>query len=211
MKFSLVNGQRHEAQSGLSGRCPACDQAMVARCGEVYAPHWAHKGRRDCDPWWENETEWHRAWKGKFPESWQEIVHRADSGETHIADVKTDRGWVIEFQHSHIKPEERRSRDAFYPKLVWVVNGARLKRSRAQFINTLEGCTPIGSGSVVRVPFSDECAILREWVGGRAPVFIDFGADEDLWWILKGESNGPAYVARLPRGQFVSARATAFF
>jgi hypothetical protein len=42
--------------------------------------------------------------------SWQEIVHRSDSGEKHIADVKTDHGWVIEFQHSYLNPEERRSR-----------------------------------------------------------------------------------------------------
>jgi len=74
---------------------------------------------------------------------------------------------------------------------------------RSLGINVLEGGTPIGAGSLVRVPFSDECAILRDWVGGSAPAFIDFGSEEDLWWILKGASNGPAYVARFPRGQFV--------
>ena len=51
------------------------------------------KGRRFCDPWWENETEWHRAWKDQFPADWQEIVHHAEDGEKHIADVKTDR-WL---------------------------------------------------------------------------------------------------------------------
>lgn len=138
MKFSLVNGQRQEAQPNLSGKCPVCDQAMVAKCGEVKIWHWAHKGRRTCDPWWENETEWHRAWKGKFPEDWQERVHHdANSREKHIADVETDQGWVIEFQHSYLKPDERRSRDAFYPKLVWVVDGARRKRDPEQFRKAL--------------------------------------------------------------------------
>jgi competence CoiA-like predicted nuclease len=154
MKFSLVNGQRQEAQPSLSGKCPACDQAMVARCGEVNVWHWAHKGRCTGDSWWENETEWHRAWKGKFPESWQEIVHRADGGEKHIADVKTDHGWVIEFQHSYLKPEERRSRDAFYPKLVWVVNGARRKRDSEQFRKALNQGTPIGSNARIRIHFA---------------------------------------------------------
>jgi competence protein CoiA len=133
MEFSLVNGQRHEAQPNLSGKCQVCDQPAVAKCGEVKIWHWAHKGRRTCDPWWENETDWHRAWKGKFPEDWQEVVHRADSGEKHVADVKTDQGWVIEFQHSYLRPEERRSRDA----LVWVVGGARRKGDYEKFLNAL--------------------------------------------------------------------------
>src|SRR5215469_8979083 len=128
MKFACVNGQRQEAQPNLLGKCPACGQPMVARCGEARVWHWAHKGHRDCDPWWENETEWHRAWKDQFPADWQEIVHNAEDDERHIADVKTQNGWVIEFQQSRISPDERRSREAFYQSLVWVVDGLRLKR-----------------------------------------------------------------------------------
>jgi len=202
MKFSLVNGQRQEAQPGLSGECPGCKQLMIARCGEIRVRHWAHKGPLSCDPWWENETEWHRAWKGQFPESWQEVVHQADNGEKHIADVMTDQGWVLEFQHSPIPPEERRSRDTFYRKLVWVVDGTRRKQDLAQFDNALSGGARVGS-SVIRIPFSNECRILREWVGSEAPVFLDFGGEWDLWWILKGTSDGPAYVAPFPRSQFI--------
>ena len=106
MKFADVNGERREAQPGFQGTCPWCSQPMVAKCGEFNIWHWAHQGRRVCDPWWENETEWHRAWKGEFPVNWQEVIHQAENGEKHIADVKTDQGWVIEFQHSRIKPEE---------------------------------------------------------------------------------------------------------
>jgi competence protein CoiA len=156
-----------------------------------------------CDPWWENETEWHRAWKGKFPESWQEIVHQADSGEKHIADVKTDQGWVIEFQHSYINPEERRSRNAFYPKLVWVVNGARRKRDSEQFRNALSRGTPIGSNARIRIPFADECAILREWSDSHVPVFIDFGGGSTLWWILAGTPNGSVDVAPFARSDLI--------
>ncbi len=203
MKFSLVNWERREAQPYLSGTCPVCDQAMIAKCGERKIWHWAHKGLRKCDQWWENETEWHRAWKGQFPESWQEVVHRAHDGEKHIADVKTDQGWVIEFQHSHLKPEERRSREAFYRKLVWVVDGSRRTRDLSQFQTVLARGTPIGSNAPVRIPFSDECLILREWVGSRARVFLDFGGEPGLWWILKGTPDGSAYVARFPRSQFI--------
>ena len=53
-------------------------------------------------------------WKKCFPEEWQEVVHFAEDGEKHIADVKTPSGLVIEFQHSAIKPEEQLSREGFY-------------------------------------------------------------------------------------------------
>ncbi len=204
MKFSLVNGQRQEAQPNLSGECPVCGQATVAKCGEVKIWHWAHKGRRTCDPWWENETEWHRTWKGQFPEAWQEVVHPANSGEKHIGDVTTDQGWVIEFQHSYLKPDERRSRDDFYPKLVWVVNGARRKRDAEQFRKALNQSGSIGGNPRLRrIPFSNECAVLRDWVGSTAPVFIDFGAGPTLWWILKGTPDGSADVAPYSRSEFI--------
>jgi hypothetical protein len=206
MKFALVNGQRQEAQPNLSGKCPTCGHPMVAKCGEVKMWHWAHQGSRHCDPWWEKETEWHRAWKGQFPVEWQEVVHRADNGEKHIADVKTDHGWVIEFQHSYIKPEERRSRDTFYPKLVWVVDGARRQRDRTQLLNAWEQGAPVGPmgrNSPVRRVFSDECALLREWAGSNAPIFFDFGEEQVLWWLLAKSPDGRAYVALFPRAQFI--------
>lgn len=203
MKFALINGQRQEAQPNLSSQCPACDQAMIAKCGEVKIWHWAHKGRRTCDLWWENETEWHRAWKGRFPDSWQEFVHQAENGEKHIADVKTDQGWVIEFQHSYIKPEERRSRDTFYQKLVWVVDGVRRKRDGTQFLNAWKEGVPVGANSPVRRAFSDECVLLREWAGSDMPVFFDFGGEQVLWWLLKGTPDGSAYVAPFSRSDFI--------
>src|SRR6266705_700580 len=136
MKFALINGERREAEPGLTGACPIHGHPMVARCGDLRTWHWAHKGSLSCDPWWENETEWHRNWKGRFPRDWQEVICQAEQGEKHIADVKTDREWVIEFQHSHIKPEERRLRDLFYKRLIWVVDGTRRKRDAMQFLKS---------------------------------------------------------------------------
>ena len=175
---------------------------MIPRCGETNVWHWAHKGRRVCDPWWE-ETEWHRNWKDQFPEDWQEKVQYAEDGEKHIADVKTGDGWVIEFQHSYIKPEERRSRDAFYPKLVWVVDGLRRKTDRTQFLKAWEEGARVGANSPVRGAFSDDCRLLKEWAGSPAPVFFDFGEEHNLGWLLAKRPNGPVYVAPIPRAEFI--------
>lgn len=203
MKFALVNGQRQEAQPNLSGQCPTCNHPMIAKCGEVNIWHWAHQGKRLCDPWWENETEWHRAWKGQFPVDWQEVVHQADNGEKHIADVKTDRGWVIEFQHSYIKPEERRSRDSFYPKLVWVVNGLRRKRDSMRFLNAWNEGVPVMANSQVRSAFLDSCVLLREWAGSNSPIFFDLGERQVLWWLYA--KSKMAYLGYYPRVQFIES------
>ncbi|WP_425595275.1 competence protein CoiA family protein [Pseudophaeobacter arcticus] len=43
----------------MRGECPYCGSEMIARCGQVKVHHWAHKSTENCDPWWENETNWH--------------------------------------------------------------------------------------------------------------------------------------------------------
>jgi hypothetical protein len=176
---------------------------MVAKCGEERTWHWAHQGARICDPWWENETEWHRAWKGRFPISWQEVIHPAENGEKHVADVKTDHGWVIEFQHSYIDPKERRSRNAFYPKLAWVVDGTRRKRDRAQFLKACEHGSPLRRDSPVRTAWVGESVLLREWADSQGPTFFDCGEEDALWWLL-ATSHDWAYVARFARAAFIA-------
>jgi class 3 adenylate cyclase len=51
MKFAVVEGERREAQPGLSGKCPVFGDAMIAKCGNYRVWHWAHRGTRTCDPW----------------------------------------------------------------------------------------------------------------------------------------------------------------
>src|SRR5262245_27498151 len=133
MKYANVDGKRREAQPGHSAKCPDCGAAMTAKCGRYRVWHWAHQGRRNCDPWSEPETEWHRFWKNQFPEHCQEVRHIAKDGEIHRADVKTEFDVVLEFQHSPLSEVERVSREQFYGNMIWVVNGQRRKRDRAHF------------------------------------------------------------------------------
>jgi hypothetical protein len=132
------------------------------------------------------------------------VVHRAENGEQHVADVKTDHGWVLEFQHSYINPDERRARDAFYQKVVWVVDGVRRKRDRAQLLNAwVEGVLVGSANSPVRKSFSTDCVLLREWAGSHARVFFDFGDEQTLWWLLSKSPDGWAYVAPFSRTTFI--------
>jgi competence protein CoiA len=217
-KFAVVEGQRREAERGLAGICQVCASPMIAKCGEQRVHHWAHKGVLRCDHWWEPETEWHRNGKNNFPVDWQEIVHRAENGEKHIADVKTDKGHVVEFQHSYLTPEERRSREAFYGLMDWVVNGLRRKRDQPKFyesVRALQPYEPLSQGVLRYKMPSDDCALLRDWAESTKDVFIDFGpTDEDVdrfggpvFWHLHAKSPaGWSILTPVPSAWFFSAR-----
>lgn len=173
---------------------------MTPKCGQLKVWHWAHRSIRPCDPWWENETPWHRGWKNQFPADWQEKVHRADNGEKHVADVKTKSGVVLEFQDSPLPRHEGAAREAFYRNMVWVVHAsARDKAKLSQGIVMRIGQPPI---YVVR---SDGCALLRAWGGSDVPVYFDFAdGDPHLWRLSPGRRNGMAWLMPVGKASFVA-------
>lgn len=209
MKFALVNGEDAEATKGAKGFCKYCGSELVAHCGEVYAQHWAHKGKRNCDPWWENETQWHRSWKDKFPVEWQEVIQYAKDGEKHIADVKTESDWVLEIQHSYLKPEERRSRNAFYPKLVWVVDGLRRKTDITQFQKTLNDSDDLRVALKIRKVFlPEQPRLLKEWQHNQSLVFFDFHGTEEqnqaALWFLVPKFSEEMYLMPFSKQHFIA-------
>jgi len=129
MQYALVNGIKTEACSGAKGFCPVCNSEMIAKCGTRVIHHWAHSVDRNCDPWWENETQWHRDWKELYPEDCREVSHTAENGEIHRADITTPTGIVIEVQHSSMSDAERISREGFYRNLVWVLDGSVFEKN----------------------------------------------------------------------------------
>lgn len=181
MKYAIVDGNKAEAKPGLKGQCPSCGSELISRCGKVKIHHWAHKSVKMCDNWWENETQWHRDWKNQFPIEWQEVVHIAEGGEKHIADVKTSEGWVVEFQHSYLKHEEQKSRDRFYgPKLVWVVdgNGKRNIKQFQKIIGTKEIASLESNELIKRDNLLEKSNLIDAWSNLSGHVIFDFGNSE---------------------------------
>ncbi|WP_240615283.1 competence protein CoiA family protein [Pedobacter paludis] len=77
------------------------------------------------------ETPWHRNWKKAFPKNYREVCfYDKQFGETHRADVHTPCGTTLEFQNSPITLAELESREAFYPNLIWILNGKKFKGFR---------------------------------------------------------------------------------
>lgn len=210
MRLALVDGHRRVASPNLAGQCPGCGSTLIPKCGDRRAWHWAHRGKRHCDPWWERETEWHIAWKNRFPAEWQEIIRWATDGEKHIADVRTPDGRVIEFQHSTLAREERRARETFYESMVWVVDGLARKRDLSSFDKTRY---PVCRNPLVYSGYKLECALLRDWIGRPVDVFFDFGVREEdissfgepILWHLHPNPEERVILTPVPVAAFIEA------
>lgn len=179
MHFALIDNKLKEAEPGLKGLCRGCSQTVIAKCGKQRIWHWAHRDNKMCDNWWEPETVWHRSWKNKYPIEWQEVfLPDEQTGEKHMADVRTTHNLVIEFQHSHIDPTERTSRERFYRNMVWVVDGTRLKRDYPRFLKEKKHFNFVKQG-IFRVDYPDEC-FPSAWLGSSVPVIFDFLGNDEI-------------------------------
>lgn len=213
MRYALVDGVRTCASKNLTGYCPCCGSPVAPKCGEIRAHHWAHRGERTCDVWWDPRTEWHYKWQDQFPADWQEVICQSPSGEKHIADIKTPLGFTIEFQHSSIGQEERRTREYFYRRMAWVVDGSRLKSDLPHF---LKGCRSLRPTHIKGVYSALDPAEVfpRTWISSVVPVFFDFSdatiaeehavdLSQSLWCLLPGRIFGTAIIVKMSRTELL--------
>jgi hypothetical protein len=213
MKYAAVDGERREASRELKGTCPICEVFVTPRCGRFRVPHWSHPPG-SVDHRWEPETEWHRKWKDFFPKECQEVCHRAENGEKHLADVKTAHGQVLEFQHSAISEEERFSREAIYQKMCWVVNGLRLTNDRQKFFEALHLGLVLRANPLTLIVPTASCLLLRKWENSQKLVVFDFGELEELtdpvhfgtpvlWTSRPGQQKGKTVLMPIYRARFL--------
>ena len=181
MRYALENGIKKEATKGAKGTCLCCGAEVIAKCGKIRIAHWAHKNNEECSySMKEPKTQWHLDWQNHFPKEWQEVrCTDEQTGEIHIADIKTTNGLVVEFQHSAINSEERLSRERYHKNMIWVIDGTRLKYDFKRFSKNIENLQPfIISNS--EIPFSlyavnwvDEI-LPPSWLSATVPLYFDF-------------------------------------
>lgn len=213
MQFALIDNKKTKAISGLRGLCPGCSKPVIGRCGTQRVNHWAHTRNRMCDSWWEPETEWHRGWKNNFPNELQEVfLPDEQTGEKHIADICTSQGIVIEFQHSHIHPQERLSREKFYKNLIWVVDGTRLKRDYPRFLKGKDAFRPVKKG-IYKIDYPEEY-FPSNWLESSVPVIFDFRGNETitdfkdmrhgLYCLFPVKFGATVIITEIPRNAFIN-------
>ena len=202
MRYALENGIKKEATKGAKGMCLCCGAEVIAKCGKIRIAHWAHKNNEEC-PYSKKEpkTQWHLDWQNNFPKEWQEVrCTDEQTGEVHIADIKTPNGLVVEFQHSAINSEERSSREQFHKNMTWVVDGNRIKKTQKLGLglanilckvlqsasfglhDVIDGCETIHGQDNKKIKLfacpKAEQFFPKEWLDIPVPVFFDFNISE---------------------------------
>lgn len=119
MKFALVNGVKthiKDISRGMLGAdCWHTNYAVIV-CKGKYRQYWKYL---DTHPplkaGYENETEWHAAWKSAIKDDFCEVV-MGDNNE-HRADIYT-LNHVIELQYSSIDIRDVIERNKFYNNIT---------------------------------------------------------------------------------------------
>jgi hypothetical protein len=89
-----------------------------------------------------------------------------------------------------------------FRRIVWVVDGLRRARDRAQFFASL-GTAKVVKGKPLTVLFpSNQGALLRDWAANRVPVFFDFG-EPVLWRLHPRSPNGRADLSPVLKTMFL--------
>ena len=110
------------------------------------------------------------------------IFQRPNSYEKHIADIYTVNQFVLEIQSYSIDEEEARSRESFYERLIWVINGAKNDFDKIYFNMSLCGPYP-DDPSLRNIHWCGRSKLLHKWSRSTKPVFLDFGGDS-VWQLL---------------------------
>lgn len=176
MKFAIVGNNKHQKPTkGAKGVCPVCGEEVLAKCGKIKAHYWSHLADSKC-VYKGNKGEWHIAWQNEFPDDWQEVLLiNTENNERNLADVRTPNGLILEFQHSHIKDEEKTARELFYKNMCWVVDGTNWSKIRTYFENKYKDASEEEIEKRVGIDKYDyEMIFSAVWASSSVPIFYDF-------------------------------------
>lgn len=180
-----------------------CDHPEMELCAGPLRKYFRHKRRSHC--YWHGykETEWHREWKSHFDRV-EVYMGDDENGSANWADAVVGENFVVEFQHSGMKEEERAAREKYYTEraggMVWIVDACTPRYLKRLEKIELGACnkTPI-EAPYYYVHFPEE-AFSELWIDRPVGVVFDYGPDKDLFYLMPGyDQYEIGYGATSPR------------
>ena len=111
---------------GIHGYCLDCGKEVISKCGTIVSHHFAHVADSDCgSQYHDHKTEWHQSWQHSvipaLPGKNVEVTIEKDTAIKR-ADLISNSGFIIEFQHSPLSIIERQEREKHYGNMLWVIH-----------------------------------------------------------------------------------------
>jgi len=204
MEFAISeNNERIVATPGANAFCELCGETMIPKCGPIKIHHWAHKSKRNCDPWWEPETDWHRNWKNLVDANLREKVI-VKNGVKHRADIQLLSGIVVELQNSPLSIDERCERETFYEKMLWIIHLPNAK------ITDIEPSEENDFFCDISVQIKN----INEWIycaPHSSPIFLDFGDKDKIFHITEFEDSSTKKRTRTLHGKYFDKEKFIYF
>lgn len=121
-------GMKISAYSGKAwGKDPFTGSKVIATPKHFRFNTWELQDTEaEYDLWAFPETTWNLQWKKAFPKLGVENIVSKDK-ERHIADFYTDKKVTINFQSKILKEEQLLEREAFFEKMIWVIDARNWK------------------------------------------------------------------------------------
>ena len=186
------------SKSGERGICPLCGTEMVARVGSERVPHWAHKIKSECDPWYEQESKWHFDLYKQFDVLISKKIQLTDQsvqfgelydkkGEKHYVNVLA-KNRVVQFRNTPISLDLRAAYERFFDNLTWIVqisNKNKVKKFGKSFGESLYSTKKLGHDQIVNSRqiywlFDKGNVLPKVWAESSVPLVLDFSEDVDV-------------------------------
>ncbi|WEV45602.1 competence protein CoiA family protein [Streptococcaceae bacterium ESL0687] len=132
-RINLVDFTDYESLKNKSFFCPHCHSSLIFKNGPVKNAHFAHKSLKECNFYWENESQEHLGLKKSlyawFSKDNQAQVEFYLPEIKQIADIMVEERLAIEIQCSSLSLERLRERTSSYQEIgvtvIWIL-GQRL-------------------------------------------------------------------------------------
>jgi hypothetical protein len=181
-------GEKIKPTKDVAAYCPCCNNLVRKAMGDVIVHHWKHITEVKCNS--KPMTRWHIEWQLNFPKENVEVY----VNKQRRADILTDDGMAIEFQHSSILISEVEKRSKLCNgNIIWV-HDYQKQYNNNQFRNITKDNK---ISDLYRSEWLNPCKIFDRDRTQDKGIYIQFTEDTlgRLCWIDYGKEDNKTIIS----------------